>query len=726
MAKFTLHAQDDASRIVEFDQDKITIGRSPTNDLVIDCATASRFQAEIVFLPEGFTLTNIGRAPVLVDDQIIDSCVLRNQNVLTFGRENYRFETHEVDAKTEDNDLTAVSQVGNENSDLTFVSQLGNVVDPKLVEAIPPTLVAYGADNQESSFILDKPSFVIGRSEGCDIVIDDHRVSRQHIVIERRDDGYYLVRHTAHQIVLLNSNPVDESRLYNNDKIEIFAQSFAFKSFLPRDQRKPGKLSIPEIPSNTARVAPRGAEVSGEPVTADHTTIQSDIQVVQLGPRLVSYSKRGESFNYPLRAGRNMIGRDQSCEVVIVDDTSVSRAHAIVEKQNQGHVAVAAPGCLLLINGNEAKRATRIYSGDTLQMADTLLAFLSELKEDVRPVKPWMSKVLLPLSLALALGVIGSVVYRMVWQPWQINNRIEFAQNQMLVTQDESSLVLLKQLYKENLDADQRWRVAALMAESVISRVELQIERGFLVPAKFDLEAFLRQYGAEKEIDVVWKKLNEVRLLLGQEYEADNQPKLALKEYLAINNDSENYGQAQLAISKLWLQSQQSEASSARYASASVASLLQQADDLYSKKQYLSPINSNAYAIYASILADDPANRIALGRIEEMKTFYRVQGEKYCRSGNKAGAETYFRRFLIIAPQSAEIQEALGRVDSCVSSSAQLAARKTASVASQSSKNKQKALKLLQEEGVESEWIVDFLFEDPENDSSKEDSETPW
>jgi hypothetical protein len=206
---------------------------------------------------------------------------------------------------------------------------------------------------------------------------------------------------------------------------------------------------------------------------------------------------------------------------------------------------------------------------------------------------------------------------------------------------------------------------------------------------------------------------------------------------------------------------------------------LQQADALFTRKYYLSPINNNAYAIYVRVLLADPTNAVALGRIEQMKQFYRTEGTNACRKGDKTTAETFFRRYLIIEPSNIQVQGLLASVEDCVASLTEptpqtpvapvpntvrpdTASPDTAPLNSlpvatpvnaipvnaipenaipadstkpdtepePAAENKQKIRKLLQEEGVESEWIVEYLFDEgaPEADvpTAKTQSDTPW
>lgn len=781
MQKFRLYAQSDPQLSAEFYKEKVAIGRAKTNDFVINDGTVSRNQADVALLSDGYTLTNIGSAPILVNGKLIDKCLLKHDDVIAFGCQNYVFQIFEVE-DTDDEDETLVI----------------DGLDKTVVGAVPAILIGVSGEGKGETYVLDRPAFVIGRADDCDVIIKDSRVSRKHAVIEQRADEYYLVRHAQHQAVLVNHQPVNETRLYNNDHIEVFTLSFSFRSTNPNDQRKRADVSAPvvsqtpikqkslaselspkdapeamqqsqtpqaesallssvslnSVPLNSATLvskqepksATKPAPRAKDQPQANQTMIQPRIVAQQLGPRLVCHGKGGESTNHAIKSGRNVIGRDPGCEVVVSGDESVSRSHAEIEKKSEGHFVTTLSANPVLVNGKKAKPIEQIYSGDSLQVGATLLTFVSELREDERPARKGASRWLIAVVAVLALSLMGVLTYRQLWEPYHLNSKIESVRVQVESKEFSIGLARLRGLYKEKLDVDQRARVTQLMATAVQGMVDIELAKGSLETAKIALEVFLRQFGAEKQMEGVWKKLNEVRFLAASQYQKDEQTKLALNEYLAIDSDSDYYAKAQQAISDIWLLSQEVEEAPEEESAPAVNidALLQQAENLFTKQYYLSPLNNNAYGIYLKILQVDPGNETVLGKIEKIKTFYRFHGQNYCSQGNKTTAETYFRRFLIIEPGNVEVMQRLGDVGLCESASAKLLSAETQIPAiekatdedtlpvskSTSAENKQKVRKLLEEEGVQSEWIVDYLFDEKKGDDSGDTDqhrqETPW
>ena len=69
---------------------------------------------------------------------------------------------------------------------------------------------------------LDQAFVNIGRGPGCDIVLPDRVVSREHAFIERRDDGYYLSDRDSKNGTFVNGEAVDDARLLQDgDEIQI-------------------------------------------------------------------------------------------------------------------------------------------------------------------------------------------------------------------------------------------------------------------------------------------------------------------------------------------------------------------------------------------------------------------------------------------------------------------------------------------------------------------------
>ncbi|ARU57960.1 hypothetical protein OLMES_3941 [Oleiphilus messinensis] len=776
MPKYRLYALNNPS--ISFDLAKETnrIGRAKDNDVVVEDPTVSRYQAELTLAFGECMLTSIGRGPMLVNGEHVKEHVLAPNDTLMFGFKRFAFEV------IDEEDLPAEE---------TLVTSANKHFDKTIAGDVPAILLELSGEEQGKTYALDTTEFVIGRAEDCDIVLADKRISRKHAVIQKRVSGYYLIRHTEHQAVLVNGDLVDEVKLYNNDRIELSIAAFAFKSFNPLDQKRAVKTA-PDG-SHSALDGPRSALDSSRSVLDDarlslddsqvmtqitrseagqvpppdpqerfyQTEVQPRVVAKKMGPRLVCQNKSGGSTTHSLAEGRNFIGRDSGCQIVVTGDSAVSRSHAVVEEEENVHIVTTLSKNSLLINGHKAKTVERIYSGDTLQIGDTLLTFLSERSEDQRPSKNKSMYFFASLAGLLAIGILSWLLYQQVWTPYQINRQIEAAESRIDDADFIIGLQLLKSLYRENLEPGQRSRVSALMASAINKMVDDEIQRGALEQAKKSVAYFLRQYGAESQVSSVWEKLNQLRFLLALSHERKDELKLALSEYLAIDSGSEYYGKAQQAIREIWLQSQKVEqgvpelpetdsnaADPVKQAQIAkeVDALLAEADRRFQKKYFLSPVQNNAYALYLKVLLLDPDNIEALNRIDQMKTFYQVEGDNKCRLGNRKTAETYFRRYLIIEPENPYIQQRLAELNQCGRDSGAVktepslkenrAGAKVTLSTTESSVNKEKIRKLLADDGVESDWIVEYLFDENSGSANtgateqsaqrQGETETPW
>jgi hypothetical protein len=76
---------------------------------------------------------------------------------------------------------------------------------------------------------LDRTVTVIGRSSGCDIVLDDPNVSRRHAEIRRLGDGYSLVDLGSTNGTEVNGQRVGETALMNGDVIGVGTTRLTFE-----------------------------------------------------------------------------------------------------------------------------------------------------------------------------------------------------------------------------------------------------------------------------------------------------------------------------------------------------------------------------------------------------------------------------------------------------------------------------------------------------------------
>jgi tetratricopeptide (TPR) repeat protein len=322
----------------------------------------------------------------------------------------------------------------------------------------------------------------------------------------------------------------------------------------------------------------------------------------------------------------------------------------------------------------------------------------------------------------------GFLINNYLWQPWQVKSQLLAADKQLSDGQNEQGLIALQALHKQDLPLDSRRKAATLMAKAIGNITQSHINKGDYGIAKNMLVDFLKKYGAEIESEDLWEQLNEIRYMQGKSHQQNNNEKLAMVEFLSIDSDSSFYAKAQKSISHIWLELQKKVALESQQKPQSIAALLATAEQLFEKRNYLTPRDNNAYSIYANILARDPGNAVVKDRIESMKSYYYISGKKWCALGEPVTAEIYYRRFLIIEPDNEQILNLIASVDKCKNARPSKRPTPNAAVAAahekaidtspiqktqNQNKRKEKVKQLLQKEGVESNWIVEYLFDDP-------------
>lgn len=92
---------------------------------------------------------------------------------------------------------------------------------------------------------------------------------------------------------------------------------------------------------------------------------------------LVSFSQQPEGADFRLRAGRNLIGANPSCDIVI-DDAAVSGTHAsIIWRNGRCYLKDELSSNGTYLNGAEVTEPMPLQSHDEIRVGNVLLTFIS-------------------------------------------------------------------------------------------------------------------------------------------------------------------------------------------------------------------------------------------------------------------------------------------------------------------------------------------------------------
>jgi len=167
--------------------------------------------------------------------------------------------------------------------------------------------------------------------------------------------------------------------------------------------------------------------------------------------------------------------------------------------------------------------------------------------------------------------------------------------------------------------------------------------------------SYLKEYGAGKEASLLWDEPDHLRYTIGQESEDEGRPHEAIREYSVIRADSLFYLKAQKAISRIWLARQQQRLAE-QQKRQTVEKLLQKAESSFTAKQYLTPLNDNAYSTYQAVLAIEPDNSTAHERIDTIKSHYRKRGTDFFHKKKWDRALENFESYALIDPDNPDIK----------------------------------------------------------------------
>jgi pSer/pThr/pTyr-binding forkhead associated (FHA) protein len=466
------------------------------------------------------------------------------------------------------------------------------------------------------------------------------------------------------------------------------------------------------------------------------TMVMSRSKEKVIGPRLVCTTASGESKIYPLDDTQLVIGRSVEADLNLLDPL-VSRKHCVIECREDGFVVrnVSTTNPLLLNDKPIAEK--RLYTGDQIRVGSATLAFISDRARDAKKLDAKMlsqnkqSGRSLWVAVSMLIILVGYFGYFQAYTPLKVKWALSAVSKQIKMGKYLSAQNSLKHLLDLDLSLEHRELAKKLFAESTLAITQQMAQNEDLNAVMEYLKNYLAAYGAGKESEVLWDRLDYYRLIRAQRLESAKDFQPALRQYAAIKEDSIYFEEAHKAIRRIWLAHQQQPREN-----QTLAQLLKEAETHFRAQRYLKPVNQNAYFLYQAALTLEPGNVLSLKRIDQMKSFYREHGDKYFANKNWSRALSYFERYYLIDTETKEINQkmiicrvklAKARALDPKAGPAETSSEKMVGgeqpKSNEQAKKKEEIKRLLEESGTESSWIMQYLFEDQQ---SEIDSEKPW
>jgi len=200
----------------DFDQDIVTLGRHSSNDIQIVHSGASRLHCKIIFEEGNFFLIDPGSANgTLLNGKKIP--LKRNQ--LLKNNDIVGVESYEVTFKTMDR--VAIKAPG-ENTDEVALRVVREVLG-SLQNKDFPTLEIIAGPNVGKVIELNKDiqEIILGRSESCDVPLNDAMISRRNTRIKSDWSGVTVFDLNSKNGTTVNGSNITEHLLKNGDEIGI-------------------------------------------------------------------------------------------------------------------------------------------------------------------------------------------------------------------------------------------------------------------------------------------------------------------------------------------------------------------------------------------------------------------------------------------------------------------------------------------------------------------------
>ena len=216
------------SRRQEFTLSKarIQIGRSTTNDIVVQDSRVSRNHALIECGAAGCTIVDVGSPNgTWINGVRVERRLLKSGDTLVIGDVSARFEAGAPEAEH----MTRLNSVADMDTALSQVSLQMEVAETNTAR------LAVRSSGRTWEVALDSETLTIGRLPDNDLVIDRQSVSRHHARVERRGDGFMIQDLNSGNGTWVGGVRIDRHRLADGDAIRIGNAQLVYKAVFSCD-----------------------------------------------------------------------------------------------------------------------------------------------------------------------------------------------------------------------------------------------------------------------------------------------------------------------------------------------------------------------------------------------------------------------------------------------------------------------------------------------------------
>jgi len=197
----------DPQIVYEVDQAEFLVGRLKDCAVLVNDPLVSRWHARVRFENGRYVLKNLGQNPTRVNEVLIQEQFLQDGDRIFFGQTEFMVQVV----------ATAISdsqEIPDETK--TVITQT-----PTAPTAIP-RLIVRTSDGRHLAFPLDK-KILVGRSQDCDICLQDSTVSRRHAEISFDGSRWSINDLGSENGTYLDGRPITQTYLPQNSNVQLGA-----------------------------------------------------------------------------------------------------------------------------------------------------------------------------------------------------------------------------------------------------------------------------------------------------------------------------------------------------------------------------------------------------------------------------------------------------------------------------------------------------------------------
>jgi membrane fusion protein (multidrug efflux system) len=287
MIVITVTSEGSEPDLYKLDQDRIRLGREPDNDVVLPSKTCSRYHAEILRSHDTYKIVDCGSTNgIKIGPEKLPEVLITHGISVGVGEYTLTFDLSDQQvAKT---------------IRISVPAQAPAAEEPPA--AAPPVLyLVYRLRNQTQSIkVVAGVEYLIGRSPGSDLVLEESNVSAQHARIFFKDKRFFVTDLDSANGTLVNRKQVREAPLQDGDIISIGSTTIAVKA--ERDELADEALLLARtrhIPQQQAQSQADRLAPSGSRVGLYATMIAMVLLVVIVGLVLVTRNRTAETDGPP-------------------------------------------------------------------------------------------------------------------------------------------------------------------------------------------------------------------------------------------------------------------------------------------------------------------------------------------------------------------------------------------------------------------------------------------